>query len=235
MHLSRISFTRHSRPRRIGVQLSALALLGALCAAQAHAAIVVGFLSDKNGQAVPNAVLYATPLDAPLPPPKAVNPLVVAQENYNFVPYVSVMRVGTSVRFPNRDPHDHHLKSFSPAKSFELRVYSKREEPAPIPFDTVGEVALVCHLHDSMRGFIYVVDTPYFAKSDKAGNALLQNLPAGKYEIKAWAPSMLVGPPPQVVQVTDSGSNSLKFQFNFVPKAPPPPRPPAAPKMDSYY
>lgn len=219
---------KHPRQARlVPFILPGLGLLALLLTSTAHAALVSGTLLDKNGQPVSDAVLFATPLDSALAiPAKPPEPAVVAQENSAFVPYVSVIRTGTSVRFPNRDPHDHHLKSFSPAKPFELRVYNKGEEPAPIVFDKAGEVALVCHFHDWMRGFIYVVDTPYFARSDKAGTALLPNLPPGKYEVKAWAPNMLGAPLTQTVQVGAEATNEVKFQFNYVPKAAPRPRPP---------
>ncbi|MFZ6870745.1 carboxypeptidase regulatory-like domain-containing protein [Undibacterium sp. Di27W] len=202
-----------------------LAALG-LCSYSltAQAGLLVGHLTDKNGQAMSNAVLFATPLDTPSPAKKPGETSVVAQENYAFSPYLTVIRAGTQVRFPNKDNHEHHLKSFSPAKTFELRVNSKKEEPAPILFDKVGEVALVCHFHDWMRGFIYVVDAPYFSKTDASGSVALNNLPAGKYEVKAWAPNMFGEALAQTVQVGNDGPTNVKFQFNFVPKAPPAPR-----------
>ena len=213
---------------RFFCKVSGMAAVGLMLAGQAHAGNVSGVVIDKNGQPVMDAVVFATPLDTPVPVAKPVESAVVAQENSAFVPYVSVVRAGTSIRFPNRDSHDHHLKSFSPAKTFELRVYSKRDEPAPIVFDKTGEVALVCYYHNWMRGFIYVVDTPYFAKTDKAGNALLSNLPAGKYEVKAWAPTMLGSPLTQTVQVSAPGTATVqvKYQLNYVPKTAP-----VAPKM----
>ena len=206
--------------------------IGFILASPAHAGQISGVLTDKNGQAMQDAVLFATPLNTVVPPFKATDAIVVAQENSVFTPYLSVMRVGTSVRFPNRDAHDHHLKSFSPAKIFELRVKGKRDEPAPILFEKTGEVALVCHFHDWMRGYIYVVDTPYFARTDTAGNASLNALPAGKYEVKAWAPNMFGEPLSQTVQVNADGSTPVKMQFGFVPKAPPSPRKPARPGPD---
>lgn len=208
------------------------AFLSVILASTAHAGQVSGFLTDKNGQAMQEAVLFATPFNALTPPFKASDAIVVAQENSIFSPFLSVMRVGTAVSFPNRDAHDHHLKSFSPAKTFELRVKGKRETPAPIVFEKAGEVALVCHFHDWMRGYIYVVDTPFFAKTDTAGNVTLNGLPAGKYEVKAWAPTMLGEPLSQMVQVTAEGSTAVKMQFNFVPKTPPSPRKPARPGPD---
>ncbi len=40
-----------------------------------------------------------------------------------------------------------------------------------------------------MRGLILVLDTPYYAITDAAGNFRLTNLPAGHYVLKAWVNS----------------------------------------------
>jgi plastocyanin len=219
-----------------GFHVFIVAVISLLLVSEAQAGQVSGLLTDKNGQPMQEAVLFATPLNAAVPPFKATDAIVVAQENSVFSPFLSVVRAGTAVRFPNRDAHDHHLKSFSSAKAFELRVKSKRDEPAPIVFDKAGDVVLVCHFHDWMRGYIYVVDTPFFARTDAAGTATLAALPAGKYEVKAWAPNMFGEPLSQIVQVTDDGTIQVKMQFTFVPKAPPSPRKPAkvAPEYNSY-
>ncbi|MES2935082.1 MAG: methylamine utilization protein [Pseudomonadota bacterium] len=210
-------------------------LLAIALASPAQAVMLVGFIGDKNGQPVKDAVLYANPLDAGKVAAKTSATAAVAQENYSFSPYVSVIRSGTMVSFPNRDGHEHHLKSFSPAKTFELRVSNKRVEP-PILFDKAGEVTLVCHFHDWMRGFIYVVDTPYFSKSDSAGNAVLNDLPPGKYEVKAWTANMLTPPLSQTIEVAPSGSTTVKFKFDFVPRPAPVPRaPPKSKGDDAYY
>ncbi|MEI8647621.1 hypothetical protein P4S73_06140 [Paraglaciecola sp. Hal342] len=44
-----------------------------------------------------------------------------------------------------------------------------------------------CNVHDWMLGYIYVVDTPYFAKTDQQGSVSMQ-VPDGEYIIKAWHP-----------------------------------------------
>jgi hypothetical protein len=35
---------------------------------------------------------------------------------------------------------------------------------------------------------VYVVDTPYFAKTDAAGHARIADVPAGSYRLKWWHP-----------------------------------------------
>lgn len=52
------------------------------------------------------------------------------------------------------------------------------------------------------------------ALTDRNGQASLNNLPAGRYEVKAWAPYMFGTLIAQTVQVTASGTTPVKFQFN---------------------
>jgi hypothetical protein len=67
--------------------------------------------------------------------------------------------VGTSVHFPNRDSVRHHVYSFTPAKKYELKLYTGT--PAnPVVFDRAGVVPLGCNIHDRMSAHIVVVDTP---------------------------------------------------------------------------
>jgi hypothetical protein len=186
-----------------------------------QASVVVGTMLDKNGQPVQDAVFYATPIGKPVPRLETPPNYLLSQENYLFSSYVSVLRKGTKVKFSNLDARDHHVKSFSPAKNFEIRVPGQKSLPDVVTFDALGEVALVCHFHDFMRGYIYVVDTPYFGKTDKDGNAMINNLPAGKYKIEAWVPNMIADPFNQIVQVTEKSAPAIRFKLDYVPKPPP--------------
>ncbi|WP_338849109.1 carboxypeptidase regulatory-like domain-containing protein [Massilia sp. W12] len=219
--------TRISLPQLFS--LAALACIGPA----AHSATMLGTVLDKTGNPVMDAVIYAMPADnAPLPKPVEGAPLVVTQEYYTFNPYVSVLRTGGAVRFANRDPHEHHIKSFSPAKSFELRIAGKKDDSAPVLFEKSGDVALVCHFHDWMRGFVLVLDTPWFGKTDKSGNVVINNLPPGKYDIRAWAPKMIGEPPMQSLQVAANDPAAVKFQLNFIPA--PAPKPVFSRKRNDY-
>jgi len=79
--------------------------------------------------------------------------------------------------------------SFSPAKRFELPLYAG--EPAqPVVFDKPGVVVLGCNIHDWMVGYVYVSDSPYFAKTDRDGKALIVELPPREYVVRVWHPQM---------------------------------------------
>ena len=111
------------------------------------------------------------------------------QIDKEFVPHVLVVEKGTPVYFPNKDDIRHHVYSFSKPKEFELPLY-KGTPAKPVVFDKTGEVKLGCNIHDWMLGYIYVVDTPYFAVTDASGKAVVANVPAGTATATLWHPRM---------------------------------------------
>lgn len=140
--------------------------------------------SNSPNEPLADAVVYAVPATKPA---ARASVATIAQFERRFVPAVSVVQTGASISFPNRDSVRHHVYSFSPAKTFELKLYAGT--PAdPVTFDKPGLVTLGCNIHDRMLAYVAVVDTPYFAKSDEAGNAVIDGLPAGDYAVHAWHP-----------------------------------------------
>lgn len=137
---------------------------------------------DTAGAPIENAVVYAEPENKGSLP---VAPAMIEQRGKQFNPLVSVVQTGTDVTFPNFDSVRHHVYSFSPAKTFELKLYSG-VPASPVKFDKAGTVVLGCNIHDNMLAFIQVVDTPYFAKTNKLGKAILSDLPNGNYTLKTW-------------------------------------------------
>lgn len=156
-------------------------LLGTFCIPIYAADLSIEVL-DSTGAPVENAVVYAEP-DAKIGQVKST--AIIEQRSKQFNPLVSVVQTGTDITFPNFDSVRHHVYSFSPAKTFELKLYSG--VPAnPVKFDKAGTIVLGCNIHDYMVAFIKVVDTPYFTKTNNTGQAVLRNLPAGNYILKAW-------------------------------------------------
>lgn len=96
----------------------------------------------------------------------------IYQKNRAFHPHVLVVPVGSSVDFPNRDNTQHHVYSFSPAKTFNIELYADRPA-APIVFDKPGIVELGCNIHDHMQGFVVVTDTLAVGQTDASGQVTL--------------------------------------------------------------
>jgi plastocyanin len=153
-------------------------------------------------------------LDGESAPPATPPHGAIDQVDKQFVPRVSVLRTGTVVRFPNSDRIRHHVYSFSPAKTFNLKLYSGREAP-PVVFDRPGLVVLGCNIHDQMIAFVAVVDSPWFGRTGPDGRATLA-VPPGRYRLRVWHPD-LAAPVATREFVVAGASQSLPLSLSVAP------------------
>jgi plastocyanin len=185
---------------------TAFALLGS---AQGTIAADLAFaIHDAAGGAVADAVVYAQPVNAGSPAARPDARTTIDQVNKEFVPRVSIVQTGTQVFFPNSDNIRHSIYSFSPAKTFTTKLYSGREA-APVLFDKTGLVVLGCNIHDKMVAWVFIVDTPWFARSGTDGVATIKALPNGEYMITAAAPSSTLAPHEMKISVTGSEKGTV--------------------------
>ena len=154
-----------------------------------HAAELDILVKDVHGKLVPDAVVVATPLDPKIAQRAKAPADAVDQVDKQFIPYVKPVLVGSLVRFPNSDHIRHQVYSFSPAKKFELPLYGQTVAP-PVVFDKPGVVVLGCNIHDWMVGYIYVSESPFFAKTTAGGSAMIGEMPPGEYAVRVWHPGM---------------------------------------------
>jgi plastocyanin len=160
-----------------------LALMLSAAASMAGAASLAVTVQDSAGHPVTDAAVYAEAASGQVLP-KSLKPVEIEQRHRQFLPLVTVVEVGTEIAFPNHDTVRHHVYSFSPAKAFEIKLYSGTGKSEL--FDKPGTVVVGCNIHDQMVAYIHVVPTPYFAKTDASGKAVLTGLVPGKYQLKAW-------------------------------------------------
>ena len=176
----------------------AVLLLGALCASGAGAA-VLEVTVQADGAPLADAVVS---LHAGQPTASSAA-AIMDQRDSTFVPGVLVVQAGTTVSFPNSDVVRHQVYSFSPAKPFELPLY-EGTPLAPVLFDRPGVVVVGCNIHDWMIGYIVVLDTPHFAKTDAQGRVRL-DVPAGAYRLQAWHARAVGEPGSRPVAVPAAG------------------------------
>lgn len=170
-------------------------------------------VNDPSGKPVANAVIYVMPKPGTQVPTRAPRALAIEQKDREFVPYVTPVQVGTMVTFPNRDPMMHQVYSFSPAKNFEIKLYSG-DAPHAILFDKPGTVTLGCNIHDWMIGYIHVVGTPYFAKTDNDGRAVISDLVAGEFHIYLWHPSLWAAASPRPLRLDAHTVTEIDFEVD---------------------
>lgn len=201
---------------RLGVVLVCGLLSGAVGAATLEVR-----LSDDQGAPLAEAVLWVEP--GPAQPPAAA--ARVNQRKRQFVPYILAVQAGTTVSFPNADPINHHVYSFSPAKRFELRLQKSSDAPQEVLFDKPGLVTLGCNIHDWMLGFVLVLDSPWFAQTDAQGVARLDYQPAAGQRLHVWHPR-IADAPAQLVRELD-GPDPVAWQLGAPLKRDPRPAVPA--------
>jgi plastocyanin len=141
-----------------------------------------------NVSDAPNVVVWLSPLDASVQASAnqvaAQTPQLV-QQNKTFEPHVLVVKVGTVVQFPNRDPFFHNIFSLYDGRRFDLGLYEAGTTRS-VRFDRPGVSFLFCNIHAEMSAAVVAVDTPYFAISDRLGRVSLPNVPDGRYEMHIW-------------------------------------------------
>lgn len=170
---------------------SAAAIGLTVLATSAVAVPVIVEVFDAAGQPMADAAVYAEPASgASLPKPGRL--VEIEQRQKRFLPQVTVIQAGTDISFPNNDTVRHHVYSFSPAKPFELKLYSGVPSN-PVSFDKSGTVVIGCNIHDQMAAYIHVVPTPYFGKTDAAGKIRLEVGAPGAYRLKAWHYGLPIG------------------------------------------
>lgn len=200
---------------RLRILVAALALL--------LAAPPVAFASDlrvtvttPDGRPVADAVVTVRGARAPAGPIRFPWPMRIAQESMEFDPFVLIAPAGATVAFPNLDPVRHHVYSFSPAGPFELRLYG-RDETRSVRFRTAGVIAIGCNIHDNMSSFIYVVDTPFAARTNAQGIATIAGVPAGAVTVRLWHPYSRApdGHTERAVTIPASGQAQEQFQIRL--------------------
>jgi plastocyanin len=210
---------------RLGLAAIITLLAPALSPAPAASGGLAAIVQDDRGKPIADVIVSLT---SPGPAPGLhPTPAVIDQQNKEFVPQILAVPLGTSVAFPNRDNIRHHVYSFSPAKRFELPLYIGTPA-APVVFDKPGVVVLGCNIHDWMVGYVYVLATPYFAKTAEDGKAHLADVPPGAYEARVWHPRMKGEPEktgkPITIAAGDPGQ--VTFVVALKPERRGPQRPP---------
>jgi len=155
-------------------------------AASASAGTVRGRVQvvDKGGKKatdVSDAVVYVEGVKTKPKPARAT----VTMKGKAFLPRVVAVPVGGTVDFPNQDPIFHNVFSVSGENRFDLELY-KRPKTGSWTFQHPGIVRVYCNIHPQMSAVVVVRDSSYFAKANVDGSFAIEDLPAGKYTLKAW-------------------------------------------------
>jgi plastocyanin len=209
-------------PRFDAVACAVAVALGLLTTLAQAATLQVTVLA-RDGQPLPDAVVILEPTASsrrPQAPPPTE--LLVTQQKMQFVPALSVVPVGSRVTFTNLDRWEQHVRGLpaglagltsAPGSGFELRLGGKVEgklaDSSTVTVDQAGPLQLGCHLHGSMRGSLYVTDTPWAVKTNADGVATLPDVPEGTARLRVWHADQLLEAAPTPLTVTPVSALSV--------------------------
>lgn len=155
------------------------------------------------------AVVYLESKETP-PTLKPDEPATMVQKEFQFEPSILAVQVGTKVIFPNLDEEYHNVFSYSPAKEFDLGRYLPQETPPAVLFDKPGFVELGCEIHQHMRAYIVILETPFFSLTDETGTFRIAAVPDGVYRLKVWFDTRILLE--KEVEITGNSTVSLKLE-----------------------
>lgn len=191
----------------------------------AQAATVQVTVLGRDGKPLADAVVVIEPTTGPKPAAPAPVSATIHQQKMQFVPGTSVLPVGSKVTFTNLDSWEHHVRATpaglaslnaGPASGFELRLDGKGEGREPsrseVTLTKAGAMQLGCHLHGSMRGFIFVADSPWTVQTDANGVATLQGVPEGAAQVRVVHADQILEAPPVAANITPVTALSLPTQ-----------------------
>ena len=154
---------------------------------------------------VANAVIYVEDLQE-----VGKGSASMKQEGRQFVPNLLVVQKGTNVSFPNLDAIFHNVFSVTPDHSFDLGSYQKGESKS-VTMAKSGVVSVYCNMHPEMVGHVLVVPNGFYVRTGNDGFFKLQNVPAGRRRIVAWAPNSK--PVVAETEVSESGVVTLELEL----------------------
>jgi plastocyanin len=132
-----------------------------------------------------NVVVWLSPVgNSPLAAP-AKQVLRLTQHDKSFEPHLLIVPVGAVVQFPNRDPFFHNVFSLFEGKKFDLGLY-EAGSTRNVSFDRPGISYIFCNIHAEMSAVVIALETPYYGVSNRRGEIIIPNVPAGRYHMHSW-------------------------------------------------
>jgi hypothetical protein len=179
---------------------------------------------NPDNKGVQNVVIWVEPPDGKYFKPNTPNEAVWKKDDVKFdqphcafEPHVAAafisyydgkgqQKTGQKVMIHNSAPVTHNTKwsgntRKNPGDSPTIQAKSEKEM-APLQADPQTVVGLACDIHKWMRGYLWALDTPYFAVTDKNGEFEIKDVPAGsEVHVVKWH---------EATQFLDGGAKGTK-------------------------
>ena len=135
---------------------------------------------DSSGVIINLEPLQAISIKRPQAQQHAVN-----MSGKTYYPGVMTINTNDTVNFVNNDLIKHNVFSSSGKNTFDLGTYGTGNTRS-VELVAPGIVKVYCNIHPQMATFVNVSETGLATVTAKDGSFTIQNVPPGRYKIKAW-------------------------------------------------
>ncbi|MDX2507723.1 MAG: carboxypeptidase regulatory-like domain-containing protein [Gammaproteobacteria bacterium] len=141
----------------------------------------------------------------------------IDQKGCAFIPFMSVMTNDTTFQATNSDPVLHNIHTYEimgRAKKTVMNVSQPKQGSVTkkkVKLKRGAGMKIECDAHDFMHGFVFVAKNPYYAVVAEDGSYTINDIPAGKYKVKAWHGTL--GEQKGNAEVTGGGTATVDFTF----------------------
>jgi plastocyanin len=163
------------------VVLTGILALAAVGLQAAETGTVRGHVIVKGQRSNADAVISIEAPGLEFSPP--AEPVKIDQKGFRFIPHITVVVPGTTIRFLNNDPEPHNV--YSPEGRYNLGTWPTGET-RDHTFEKPGIYTQLCNIHPDMLAYVVVLETPHFAVTDANGSFEVEGIPPGKYLLWAW-------------------------------------------------
>ncbi|MCF6210593.1 MAG: carboxypeptidase regulatory-like domain-containing protein [Gammaproteobacteria bacterium] len=176
----------------------------------------IDFVRVNNG-ALMDAVVYLHTVNSGKAFPAGIDNAELNQEKCAFTPFLGVMKDGSQLTVKNSDPVLHNIHTyeiigrakktvFNISQPGDLKTFHKQ-----VSLRRGTAMKVECDAHDFMHSFSFVTKNPYFAVVDENGGFSIDNVPPGRYKIRAWHGTL--GEKKGTVTVEANGMARIDFVF----------------------
>jgi plastocyanin len=113
---------------------------------------------------------------------------VIDQKNCQYSPQIFAVQTGQPVSVKNSDPTLHNIHTTPAVAGNEEQNKPQMAGSPDLNFSFPKEEIFLkfkCDVHPWMFAWVTVVDSPYFAVTDKDGKFTIKDVPPGKYTVTA--------------------------------------------------
>ena len=171
------------------------------------------FIVDPQTRGLKNVVITIKDIAAGKGYKELPDP-VISQEQCVYIPHVQVFKPQTKLTIRNNDGVLHNIHAYTAEQTlFNIAQPSYVKKWPVRDLDADAVINVQCDVHEWMNAYLFPVEHPYFAISNKAGAFEIDQVPPGSYTIQAW--HEVLGTMEKTVVITAGAAAVIAFDMKL--------------------